>query len=109
MIKTLQKKISTLAGEEEGSDIKVIENMIKEFKSSVGKRVDKLRAEMIEGFIKNDCEKLEAKIIERMNDVTIALTKELADRNDTKKNFRLIERQLKNIFNMALQGLRVTG
>jgi uncharacterized hydantoinase/oxoprolinase family protein len=64
---------------------------------------------MVEGFIKNDCEKLEAKIVERMNDVTIALTKELADRNDTKKNFRLIERQLKNIFNMSLQGLKVTG
>jgi hypothetical protein len=47
---------------------------------------------MSEGFIKNDCEKLEAKIVQRMNEVTIALTKELADRVDTRKNFRLIER-----------------
>ena len=69
-----------------------MEAMLKEFKTSVTKKVEKLRAEMVEGFIKNDCEKLEAKIVQRMNDVTIALTKELADRIDTKKNFRLIER-----------------
>ena len=86
-----------------------MEAMLKEFKLSVTKKVQRLRSEMVEGFIKNDCEKLEAKIVERMNDVTIALTKELADRNDTKKNFRLIERQLKNVFNMSLQGLKVTG
>jgi hypothetical protein len=79
-----------------------MEGMMKEFKVSVLKKVDKLRAEMVEGFIKNDCEKLEAKIVQRMNEVTIALTKELADRIDTRKNFRVIERQLKNIFNMAL-------
>ena len=69
-----------------------MEAMLKEFKASVTKKVDRLRSEMVEGFIKNDCEKLEAKIVERMNDVTIALTKELADRTDTRKNFRLIER-----------------
>ena len=89
--------------------MKQMESMLKEFKLSVTKKVERLRAEMVAGFIKNDCEKLEAKIVERMNDVTIALTKELADRLDTKKNFRLIERQLKNIFNMALQSLKVTG
>jgi len=69
-----------------------MEAMLKEFKTSVSRKVEKLRAEMVEGFIKNDCEKLEGKIVQRMNDVTIALTKELADRIDTKKNFRLIER-----------------
>jgi hypothetical protein len=86
-----------------------MEIMLKEFKTSTIRKVEKLRQEMIDGFNKNDCEKLEVKIVDRMNDVTVALTKELADRIDTRKNFRLIERQLKNIFNMALQGLKVTG
>jgi len=83
--------------------------MLKEFKTSTIRKVEKLRQEMIDGFEKNNCDKLEAKIVNRMNDVIVALTKELADRIDTRKNFRLIERQLRNIFNMALQGLKVTG
>lgn len=83
--------------------------MLKDFKTSTIRKVEKLRQEMIDGFNKNDCDKLEVKIVDRMNDVTVALTKELADRIDTRKNFRLIERQLRNIFNMALQGLKVTG
>jgi hypothetical protein len=86
-----------------------MELMLKEFKTSTIRKVEKLRQEMVDGFNKNDCEKLEVKIVDRMNDATVALTKELADRIDTRKNFRLIERQLRNIFNMALQGLKVTG
>jgi hypothetical protein len=83
--------------------------MLKEFKTSTIRKVEKLRQEMNDGFEKNNCDKLEVKIVNRMNDVIVALTKELADRIDTRKNFRLIERQLRNIFNMALQGLKVTG
>jgi hypothetical protein len=86
-----------------------MELMLKEFKTSTIRKVEKLRQEMIDGFEKNNCDKLEVKIVNRMNDVIVALTKELADRIDTRKNFRLIERQLRNIFNMALQGLKVTG
>ena len=47
---------------------------------------------MLQGFGKNDCTALEIKLVERMNDITVALTRELADRKDTKKNFRLVER-----------------
>jgi len=92
IIKNLQKQTANANGEEGAEDIKHLEAMMKDFKGSVIRKIEKLRAEMVEGFIKNDCEKLEAKIVERMNDVIIALTKELADRIDTKKNFRLIER-----------------
>ena len=101
-MKAIQKQNSPGGGEDGTGDIKLVEAMLKEFKASTLRKVEKLRQEMIEGFIKNDCDKLQAKIVERINDTTIALTKELADRIDTRKNFRLIERQLRNIFNMAL-------
>jgi hypothetical protein len=81
--------------------------MLKEFKTSTIRKVEKLRQEMVDGFNKKDYEKV--KIVDRMNDATVALTKMLADRIYTRKNFRLIERQLRNILNMALQGLKVTG
>jgi hypothetical protein len=31
-------------------------------------------------------------MVQRMNDITVALTRELADRRETKKHFRLVER-----------------
>ncbi len=62
MVKSMQKQNSNSNGEEAG-DIKIMEAMMKEFKVSVLKKVEKLRKDMIEGFIKNDCEKLEAKIV----------------------------------------------
>jgi hypothetical protein len=86
-----------------------MEAMLKEFKTSTIRKVKKLREEMVDGFNKKDCEKLEVKIVDRMNDSTVALTKMLADRIYTRKNFRLIERQLRIIFKMALQRLKVTG
>ena len=83
--------------------------MLKEFKTSTLRKVEKLRQDMVDGFNKNDCEKLEVKIFYRMNDASVALTKELADRIYTRKNLRLIERQLRIIFSKALEGLKVTG
>jgi hypothetical protein len=48
-------------------------------------------------------------MVQRMNDVTVALTRELADRRETKKHFRLVERQLKNIFSILLAGVKNIG
>lgn len=64
---------------------------------------------MTEGFIKNDCEKLEIKMKERINDVAIVLTKEMADRHDTKKNFKVIEKELQNLYLMCVESLKKTG
>jgi len=75
----------------------------------LGKRLDNLTEEVKLGFIKNNCEVLEAKMVLRMNDVTVALTRELADRRETKKHFRLVERQLKNIFSILLAGVKNIG
>jgi len=75
---------------------------MKEFKFGISTKIEHLRKDMEAGFLKNDCEKLEEKLVQRTNDTAIALTKELADKFDTKKNFRVIERQLKNLYHMAL-------
>ena len=40
--------------------------------------------------------------MERLNDIVKALTKQLADKNDTKKAIKLLERQLKNLYEMIM-------
>lgn len=49
---------------------------------------------------------LERMLMERMNEIVKALTKQLADKNDTKKALKLLERQLKNLYDlfMSLRG-----
>jgi hypothetical protein len=78
-------------------------------RNNFGKKLDQLRDDLTAGFIKNDCEALEKKLVLRMNEVTIALTRELADRRETKKNFRLVDRQLKNMFSIILQSVKNIG
>ena len=38
-----------------------------------------------------------------MNDIVKALTKQLADKNDTKKALKLLERQLRNLYEVLMQ------
>ena len=45
---------------------------------------------------------LEKMIMERINEIVKALTKQLADKNDTKKALKLLERQLKNLYDLFL-------
>ena len=45
---------------------------------------------------------LEKMIMERINEIVKALTKQLADKNDTKKALKLLERQLKNLYDVFL-------
>lgn len=40
--------------------------------------------------------------MERINEVVKALTKQLADKNDTKKALKLLERQLKNLYDLFM-------
>ena len=37
-----------------------------------------------------------------MNDIVKALTKQAADRIETMKNFRVLEKQLKNVFEIVI-------
>ena len=41
-------------------------------------------------------------IMERINEIVKALTKQLADKNDTKKALKLLERQLKNLYDLLM-------
>jgi hypothetical protein len=52
---------------------------------------------------------LEKKLIERINDVVILMTRQMADKQETKRDIRLIERQLKYLFNISLASLKFTG
>ena len=45
---------------------------------------------------------LEKMLMERMNEIVKALTKQLADKNDTKKALKLLERQLKNLYDLFM-------
>ena len=41
--------------------------------------------------------------MDRINEIVKALTKQLADKNDTKKALKLLERQLKNLYDLLMQ------
>lgn len=45
---------------------------------------------------------LERMLMERLNEIVKALTKQLADKNDTKKALKLLERQLKNLYDLFM-------
>jgi hypothetical protein len=40
--------------------------------------------------------------MERMNEIVKALTKQLADKNDTKKALKILEKQLKNLYELFM-------
>jgi hypothetical protein len=70
------------------------------------KKIDSFKDEINVWMEKNSTEILEKKLIERMNEIIKVLTRELADKKETNKNFKLIDKELKNIFTMTLFGLR---
>ena len=49
---------------------------------------------------------LEHKLCDRMDDVTKAMSRTMADRFETAKKFRRLESQLKNVFELTLISLR---
>eukprot|EP00347_Sterkiella_histriomuscorum_P001659 403371164 len=84
------------------SDMKAINISVQNLKNVSFKKVDDLKDEMRYLFAQNSTAELEVKMVDRMNDVVKALTKSMADRNDTRKNFRVIEKQMKNIFDIVM-------
>lgn len=70
------------------------------------KKLDAFIKQTDDNFTKNDPTVLEAKMVNRMNDAVIVLTREMADKTDTKKNFKVLDRLIKNIYNITLIGLR---
>mmetsp|Transcript_23621 Transcript_23621/g.23312 ORF Transcript_23621/g.23312 Transcript_23621/m.23312 type:complete len:284 (-) Transcript_23621:168-1019(-) len=64
---------------------------IKEMQDSLNQKVDM-----------EALQNLEKVLMERMNELVKALTKQLADKNDTKKALKLLERQLKNLYDLFM-------
>jgi len=49
-----------------------------------------------------DLEELEKTLMNRLNDIITALTKQFADKAETKKALKLLERQLKNLYDLFM-------
>lgn len=49
-----------------------------------------------------DLKPLEQSILERINDIVKALTKQFADKAETKKALKLLERQIRNLYEMFM-------
>lgn len=73
------------------------------------KRLDDLKAEVAAGFELNSNALLEAKFNERLADAVTALTRQLADRLETKKAYRVMEKQQKNMFEILTFVLNQLG
>ncbi len=61
-------------------------------------KMSEFKDEVQQHFRDNNLKDLEKKIIERINDVIISLTRKMADRQETKKHTRILEKQVKNLF-----------
>jgi len=94
--------VSNRGGIDEDSlaELKSIHQGLTALKVQYGKRLDDLRAEMLAGFEINSNALLEAKINERLADTVTALTRQSADRMETKKAHRILEKQQKNMFDI---------
>lgn len=88
------------------ADIKNIDVILRETKTTLMKRMDTLKQDIDDKFEANNPDKVERKMIERMNDAVVVLTRTMADRGDTKKNIRILERQIHNVFKIALHSLK---
>lgn len=70
------------------------------------KKLDAFIKQTNENFEKNDPAVLEKKMVLRMNDAVTILTREMADKAETRKNFKLLDRMLKNVYSISMYGLR---
>lgn len=92
------------AGNEKGFEL-----LVRETKLQIMKKLDAFIKQTNENFDKNDPAVLEKKMVSRMNDAVTILTREMADKADTKKNFKLLDRMLKNVYTIAMYGLKQTS
>lgn len=56
------------------------------------KKIDNLKHYAENNFTKMDPEKLEKRMVARMNDAVTVLTREMADKHETRKNFKVFEK-----------------
>jgi hypothetical protein len=70
-------------------------------KSHLNKRIDEMRDEIESAFAMCSNDVLEVKLTERMNEAIQMLTRQSADRIETKKTLRVLEKQIKNVFDVT--------
>ena len=83
-------------------EIKAMTVVLQNLKQQTHKEFDRFREDVKIQFAQNSTADLELKMVDRMNDVVRALTKQMADRHETKKNIRVLERQVKNVFEIVM-------
>lgn len=92
------KKCIPPSGEQINNDLKKISSTLETVRNQVLSRISDFKEEVYLYFKENNVKDTERKLIERMNDVIISLTKKMADRQDTKKHIRILEKNTKNLF-----------
>ena len=63
--------------------------------------MDELRDEIESAFAMCSNDVVEYKLTERINEAVQLLTRQSADRLETKKNVRVLEKQIKNVFDIT--------
>lgn len=74
------------------ADLKLISVSFQNFKSIITRKFEDIKDDMKRGFEINSTADLEVKLVERMNDIVRALTRQMADRAETRKGIRVIEK-----------------
>ena len=74
------------------AEIKTLQNNLFSTKSNINKRIDEIRDEIESAFAMCSNDVVEAKLTERMNEAIQLLTRQSADRIETKKTLRVLEK-----------------
>lgn len=101
------------------NDLKQQTVSLQNFKHQTHKRFDEIKDEFKKAMDANNVADLEGKssiyllylvkLTERINEAVKVLTRTSADRHETKKNFRILEKQVKNIFEILMFTLQGGG
>ena len=83
------------------NDIKSVTSTVFAIKSTLHKELHEFKEEVSKGFQTNNTQALEEKINDKISDTIKALTRQSADRIETKKNLRVLEKQLRNVFDVV--------
>ena len=89
-LRELDKKIKNTVG------------LIDASKEEVTKMVQEVRDHLYHKAEKSDVEDFENRIVEKLNELVEALYKKFADKAETKKTLKILERQLKNMYELFL-------
>mmetsp|Transcript_18690 Transcript_18690/g.17801 ORF Transcript_18690/g.17801 Transcript_18690/m.17801 type:complete len:166 (-) Transcript_18690:774-1271(-) len=98
---TIKKNIPATV-EHLGQDLRAMNVSLQNFKHLVHQKFEEVREEFRVINSKHTIVDLERRMTERMDDIIRALTKQMADRSDTKRNFKILDKQVHNLFDLLL-------